>query len=428
MSKYKKNILILIMLLIAIPAAAAYYFLLTERGSKTTAEAVLNRLNISETKSVETIEGTVLRKMVFKNVEFKDLEGLPSGNIVRIQELEISPRSLNKKDMDVKVDNGRVLLPHSEPILINGTYINKHIKATVFSKSVNLVEILQVVQLLTKKQINWARYLSGTATQLDAAVDGTLQDLHITGEVISEKSKYKDIIIMNSPIAVDYNIKDLTEKPQLFGKTTIRQGSLKIKKTAITLNPSEIIFPGDPEFSIFHLNGSSKVETVDINLRLDGTLKKPEITLNSTPPYPQELLLVMLATGKEWKGVVDTSGQQGSPDLSSDFIDYFVGEGNGEKMAQTFGIREIQVELDKNKQGVTFSRDIVNNVAVSYGVDQTQLSPTEKTTSQTLGGKVKVTDAISVGVERELKEKVTPEENTSQLPNDRVLMEYKKKF
>ncbi len=128
----KKPILIIVLCLSFALGLTVYYFLFTQRGSKFIAQEVFNDLEISATKSVETIEGIVLRKMVFKNVEFKDLENLPPGNILRIQELEINMRSLHKEDADIRVENARLMLPHSEPILIEGTYLNKSLRFTIY--------------------------------------------------------------------------------------------------------------------------------------------------------------------------------------------------------------------------------------------------------------------------------------------------------
>lgn len=425
----KKPILIIVLCLSFALGLTVYYFLFTQRGSKFIAQEVFNDLEISATKSVETIEGIVLRKMVFKNVEFKDLENLPPGNILRIQELEINMRSLHKEDADIRVENARLMLPHSEPILIEGTYLNKSLRFTIYSKSIHLAEVFQTIELLKAPKANWMHLLTGTVVDLDLKVEGTINHLNIQGVLTAERCKYKDIVLSDAPLTVALDVKDIQSTLQLFGKTSFQKGLLKVKKTAIHFDSSEIVFSGNPVVPVFNLDGSSKIGAVDIRLRLKGTLDKPEYNLYSIPPYPQDLLLVMLATGKEWKGVTTSVDQNAlSTDLFTDFIDYFIFEGRGEEMSQRAGLKDIQIELDRNKRGIAVSKDIANNLEVSYGVDQMQDSPTEKTTSQKLGGKVKVTDTISVGLERELKEKVTPEENTALTPNDKVMMEYKRKF
>lgn len=402
----------------------------TENGSKIIARKAFDKINISDQKSVQDIEGALLSRMVLKNLEFNDLENLPPGNILRIQELEITPHSLNKDDIEIRIENGRLMLPQSEPIVFNGTYQHHVVDMTVFAKSINLSEIVQgLISSNLFDDLNWMKPLSGTAANVDGKVEGTLEDLHIQGKVSAEKVKYKDISLSNTPIVLDLSVKRSEPDVRLNGIVMTDSGLLRVKKTDIQLDASKVTFTGKPTQPVFNLAGASKIGSVDIRVRLKGTLERPDINLHSTPPLPDELLLVMLATGKEWKGFVETADRDAlSTDLAADFIDYFVLDGRGEKLANRAGIKDIQIELDKNRRGIGVSKDIINNVSVSYGVDETQVSQTEKTISQKVGGKLQVTDKISVGIERELKEKLTPEENTAELPNDKVMMEYKKRF
>jgi hypothetical protein len=93
----------------------------------------------------------------------------------------------------------------------------------------------------------------------------------------------------------------------------------------------------------------------------------------------------------------------------------------------------ISFDQESGKKGIAVKKDLTQQLEVGYGVEQQQEQPGgPSTVTQTLGGEIKMTDKISVGVERELKKQYDPQlSSPDALPqetDDKVLLKYKGKF
>ena len=144
--------------------------------------------------------------------------------------------------------------------------------------------------------------------------------------------------------------------------------------------------------------------------------------------------MVLLATGKKWSGTESTLGQKGmTPGLSGDFIDYFLFSGRTNKFTERFGITDVNVQFDKNEKGISAKKEFSDKIEIGYGIGKNQDEKTaSETTTQTLQGEVRMTDSLSVGVERKLQSQPAQDYvdniNTRSEKNDTVYMKYEKNF
>jgi hypothetical protein len=254
----------------------------------------------------------------------------------------------------------------------------------------------------------------------------------MTGTFEAKEFIYKGFILKDSTWDIAVRVKDIDRDIKLFGKGMIGKGVFLTQKVSIDLGPGAIEFSGPWNKPRFDLSGSSTVEKTRIKIGVKGTLEAPELRLSSSPPYSREKLMAMLATGKSWQSVEDTLNTGVlSPDLTKDFIDYFVFAGKANAFARRFGIREVMVTLNGEAKGVGVKKDLTEKLGVGYSVEQRSSEKGESTVSQKVESAYQLTDKISVGVEKEVVEERSEvlDENVPATKNsDKVYFEYKKEF
>ena len=223
------------------------------------------------------------------------------------------------------------------------------------------------------------------------------------------------------------------DKPYVYGEVVANGGKLsRLSAEDIILSQSKIYFSGDFHDPRVDINGIAFVERNRIIISLKGTPDNPELKLSSEPVLPQEQLLIMIMTGKKWKGAEVFLGTGIiAPDLAIDFFDYFLLGGNGGKIARKFGIDDFSVKFDEATKGVEVKKVLSDKVGVGYGIEQTQtkIKKDPAIITQKLSGEYKVTDNISIGAEKELKQESKIEEpDEKQKTNDKVFIKFKKNF
>jgi hypothetical protein len=180
------------------------------------------------------------------------------------------------------------------------------------------------------------------------------------------------------------------------------------------------------------------VKDTKINIKVSGRRDHPKMELTSYPDLPETKLLLMLVTGKSWGGL-DESLTEGklSPDLAKDAVDFlFFGGGSGSESSLTkrLGIKDISISYDQNKKGISLKEGLTKQIEVGYGVAQEAGDIQQQSTvTQTVGGEIKMTERLSVGVERELKKHydagIAPQGGPiSSESDDKLLLKYKRKF
>jgi hypothetical protein len=424
--KRKYALVVTVFSLISLLGLAVYLLLFTTSGSRFLLKSVLSRYAQSGDIDIEKSSGYLARTLVCQDIDIQDSKVLPSDSTLKIQRLELYFTSFSLEGLNGKIDNGRLQLPDSDLILFYGTLHNNILDVNLYSKRMNLKEVMSLFS--DSKE---SKKISGLMADIDVYAKGRLSEPKFSGRCQITKLVRDGFSLSDCPVAFDLQLKSLKNKPQLYGTLFSDSGKVSGRKTAVvSIKESKIFFSGAPEDAILNLKGSSVVEGTKIHIELKGTLEIPELKLASEPPLSQERLLVMLATNKSWKGVEATLARgELSADLMSDFVDYFVFSGSGSKMAQQFGITGLSFTYEEEKKGVGVKKEIADNIEASYVIEQSRSKEDQPTTTQRIGGEYKITDSISIGAEKELKQEGQTESiQQPQQPDDKVILKIKKKF
>ncbi|KPK39110.1 MAG: hypothetical protein AMJ78_08970 [Omnitrophica WOR_2 bacterium SM23_29] len=420
------RLIIFIVILIFLFSFFAYFLFFTTKGSAFLTKKVISKYVDSDRIDIKKIDGTLSRTLIFQDIEIKDLEGLPQGSLIKIQELEVNFMPFNREKLNLEIHNGRLKMPASEPILFYGSYQNGSLDINVYSKYVDVRDTLDLFAEGTA-----LKKISGTIGDLDVYIKGSFIEPKLNGKFEIKRLTRNGFSIVDCPGLFDIILKDIKGELKAYGEIVLKSGIVSGPKTAvIKLQQSKILFDGDTKKPRLDFKGSSTVENTKINIVLKGTFDAPDLKLSSEPPVPQEWLLVMLATGKSWKGVEGAlSKGELSADLAKDFIDYFIFSGSGGKIAKKFGISDISLKLDSATKGVKIKKELSDKSELTYGVEQLQTKEEKPTTTHQVGGEYKITESISVGGEKELRQDDKTEQTQDKTKtNDKIFLKYKKEF
>ncbi|MFA5099381.1 MAG: translocation/assembly module TamB domain-containing protein [Candidatus Omnitrophota bacterium] len=421
---YRVSITIIILMLLA--GAGVYYFIFTDKGSAFIVQYALSKYANAKRVVVERSEGCLGRTMVLHNVEIDDLEILRHSNIVRIQRFEFTVRSLGLGGIDVTVYNGRAQLPSSELVVFLGCFKKGILDFNIYSKSLSAERFAAFFP-----EIREVKDISGAISGIDIFVKGTVSEPIVSGQCRIEKLTRSDITLSDCPVSFNVRLREMDKEPKLDGVISLNKGTIFGSKTArIALKESKISIAGDLKQAALDLKGAAEVEGTKIDIALKGAFDKPDLKLTSDPPFSQDRLLIMLVTGKSWSATETALGKgEFSPGLAKDFLDYFVFSGSGSKIGEKLGISDISVTYDGQKQGVGVKKSVTEKVDVTYSYEQSQLKNETQTITQSIGGEYKVTDSVSVGAEKELKQENNPDASSpEQKANDKVMIKFKKTF
>ena len=422
--KYLSSILILTF--IGVIFFLAYYFFFTTKGSSSITKAALSKYLGSKDIDIKEVKGNLAQTLTYEDILIKDIKFLPKGNILRIKKIDISLTLLNLSTPTVKIHNGTLRVPNFDIILFYGSFKKGKFDINLYSKNIAVGEALD---LFTKSSD--LKKISGTIRDLDAYIKGEPLEPELVGTFRIDKLTRNNFSITNSPGSFNFKLKDIKDELKLFGSLSLNSGAISGPKTAvINIQESKVIFNGVPKNLSLDLKGTSTVEGIKINITLKGTPEKPELKLISDPPRSQERLLIMLVTGKSWKGAEGALNQgQLSADLAKDFVDYFFFTGTGSKLAQRLGLSDFSVTFEKDKKGVNFKKAVSEKIDASYAVEQSQEKEGEAIVTQKVGGEYKITDSISISAEKELKQNNGADQiQEKNKTDDKVILKFKKEF
>lgn len=425
--KFFPAICVLLPLCVFLFSALFFYLLYTPQGAKFLVNRFLEQSVPAGLKGVGQITGTFNQSVSLKNIEIKDPAGLPSGSTIRVQELNIIQPHWDTARMVVNVENARLLLPSGDPVVLRGSCEKNIFDVHVFSKSLNIDQILSLLP-----GIKLPSHPEGRLTDFEADINGDFSDLRINTKFMIEQLSYEDIDLFDSEAAGRLVLKDLDGRPGLTGEIILKRGVLGLKQINIQLHEGKIVYSGDMSKPSFSFQGHSSVDEVKINVKFEGTKEEPVLQLTSSPPMPSERLLLMLATNKSWHDLDKLVFQnQLSADLVKDIVDFSVFHGSGGKIAQQFGIKNLNLNLDKDSRGLKIRKGVSKNLDMGYEIQQKKTIEGTGQLKQKVSGNIKVTEQVSVDVEREIKDSQQQalEDNPQDAgPEEAILLKYKKNF
>lgn len=420
-------IIIFLFTLLLIVGTGMGLALFSTRTVETILEQAIAKADVREDIQYESVEGNIIQGVTFEQLEITNLAKFPVGTILRIQSLFVNLTDLGVHGLTVKIKNARLRFPGAEPIVIEGGLRDEILAVNVYSKDLDIHTLLDYFPAFKKKLYG----LKGSAKDIDLYVKGEYTSPVITGSFMLDEFDYRGITLTETPGEVDLHVLHWNNEMELKGIVSVLSGTIRSKRTLVKLNPGKITFAGEANNPTFDLKGSSTIEKIKIAITLKGNVREPDLHLSSDPSFPKNRLMLMLATGKTWKRTdesLDNGNVTGS--LTHDFIDYFVFGGTANRFAQKLGLSEISVDFDKDKRGIGAKKAVTNKLDVGYSVAQPRDPALQGTTTQKLEGEYKVTNKLSVGVEREITSKQAEESASEEAKsnNDKVLLKYKREF
>jgi len=412
-------------------AGLTYWIVLSSSGGRFAAQRAMGLYADSENTDYQALTGNLSEGISLTKIDLNNLKGFPEGSSLKIQSLFLRLTSFDiLRGTTLKIDNARLLLPGSDPILAFGSFDKGDLDFNLYSRGFSLSELSDYFKEIKKAE------LSGLVDDMDLYIKGSFEQPQVKGSFVIEKILYQNIILSKCPGKVDLTLKDPLGTIKPFGKIIFESGLIRGPRVNVQIEEGQILFSGDMENPGFRFLGRATVDGVKIKIALSGDLKKPKLDLSSDPALSKEQLMVMLATGKRWTGLENSIGKnQASDGITKDFVDYFLFAQGSDALASYFGISDFSVTYEKDKKGFEAKKNLSDKLTAGYGVEQQEGQEKNTVFNQKVMGEYKVTQEISVGVEKEIKATAS-QENTSASSdqklgspsNDKVYLKYKKDF
>ncbi|MCK5014513.1 MAG: translocation/assembly module TamB domain-containing protein [Candidatus Omnitrophica bacterium] len=424
----RTKIIITILIISVFISLVTYFSLFTTAGSRAIVTTLISKYTDAKNITFENVTGTIAQGVTFKNIEIKSVKELSNETILKIQKLFIKLKDFNYRNIFVEIENARLKLPASEPIIITGNLREQMLDVNIYSNGFTVNEIVSYLPDL-KKLIP----IKGEVTGVDLYIKDHYFEPRVVGDFKISKFHYKGFTLTECPARVDIELKEIQNDARSFGYVNIRDGNLQSQKSIIKQMKGSINFSGHWNQISFNLSGKAKIEKVNIEIGLKGYLDKPELSLSSEPSFSRQKLMVMLATGKSWRSVenVMDAGIISSSEMTKDFIDYYFFAGKKNKFAELLGIHDVSVKFDKDTKGIEAKKGVTDKLDIGYGIEQQSNGQQEKTTKQKIQGECNLTNTLSVGVEKGVKktqslDNLDPARDT--VEDDEVYFKYKKSF
>ncbi len=202
------------------------------------------------------------------------------------------------------------------------------------------------------------------------------------------------------------------------------------KTARITLKENRFTFKEDPQKPNFQMNRIAQVEKVKMNIALNGTFTNPKLNISSDPPINKNKLLLALATNTTWKNTENSLNQKTiSADMSKEFVDYFFGGKQGNRLAEKLGFKNIPIQFNSQNKGIAVSKNISNRLEGRYAIEGKKKIEGPPDVSQKIGGGYQVTDSLAVEAKKEIKKDVqTPAPETNKASAEELLFKFKTTF
>ena len=361
---------------------------------------------LAHTVTIARVDGQRSGVLTFHDIQAEGLSHLPPSSTLAIERLEATlPFRLEHLR---SIQNGRLRLPDADPILVYGRREGDSTQLHVYTKSLDLQDVLKIVSTSP-----WAARIAGSLEDVHLIASGSLQNMAMTGSWHIARLHRDTFHLAQCNMQGTLQVTGLPKTPHLSGEITVLGGTLTARQTVVMLRPGKMIFTGDPMAPVLDLKGTSTIGDTKISIALKGSPDEPDLRLASDPPKPQQLLLLMLATGKPWSSIEGSLAEGQIPvDLAADFIDYFVFGGLGSQVASRFGLTGLSVRVDNQANTIGVQTTVGTRFSVGIETEQSALTapPPPRVTNTpnqklTIPLKVEaeydVTDTTSIRVEGE---------------------------
>lgn len=376
--------------------------------------------------SVARIHGSLRRSVTFDDIRLRPLLPLFAGDRLDIQS---ATASFPFHPADLKsFENARLRLPASDPLYFYGRQEKGSVALRFYGKTLDVPDVLAPFYDKNER----LRIVTGAIEDLSFWIRGDWRSPDIAGSFHPLNLKYRQIRVVHAIASFRFHPQKKGDQWAFPCELRIRRGKVMVLKTPVRLHRSRILF-SDEGVPSFDIHGTAHIEDVEITISVKGTSDKPEFRLSSDPPLPEEGLLVMIATGKNWQGT-ETALKEGkvSTDAAKELLDYFVFGGSAGRLEKSLGIKEFSLLYDDKSRGLEVKKGLTKRVDAIYSLETPQVREPGATTTQKLGAEYHLSRDASVSVAGQ--EAVTEPDKTGVAAaaqpeaGKSVSVEYKKKF
>ncbi|MEI7998741.1 MAG: translocation/assembly module TamB domain-containing protein [Candidatus Omnitrophota bacterium] len=281
----------------------AYTFLTTTWGAKLAATYLIQSYVPFCSINVGSYQGTIEKGLVLKDVRINHIPMIKEGG-AHIQELHVQVPLIHWDQIAMKIINGKLQFSSADPIVFNAVISKNQIQGNCYAQSIDAHQFL-----LSLGYNDLAKNIQGFLSKPDFVLQGTMKAPRLTGRFFVDSIVYKDTSVKDGFGHLDLTIKALGLNPWLDGFVILESAFVRTNRVNVDLSASRVDFKGDVTNPALDIHGSSKVEDIDIDMAIKGSLLKPQLTFNSDPPLPEEEIIYTLATGKTWSGIEDARSQ-----------------------------------------------------------------------------------------------------------------------
>lgn len=403
------TVIVFIVAAMIVVSAGYYYLMHTTPGAKLAFNFLTSHYLGAKQVKYRGFEGTLADGIKVSNIRIEDLDKFTTRNLILIQHLDVMVPGLDARKTLIKIRNGRIKFPLSDPLGFYGTIQGGDLKLNLYCGIIDVREIVSVM-----KSDLALHNMEGTATKAQMTITGNYHKPQISGDFLLEDFRYMGFSLAMLPAKFHYTLD--TKGPELLwmGELSVPSGQVILPKAKIDLNPSRLVFDGPFRNPLLDIHGSTKINQIQITLSFTGTKKKPTLNVMSNPPKPKNVLLVLIATGQE---LITTQGPSDAEDLSfrsdHDFVDYFTL--SPDRSGQAFGITDFSMNMQDNEKWLGIKRRLNDQLKVGINLQETRtvVNGQNVDVTRSVGGEVQVSDHITVGVDKKVSEIQDPAQNLS---------------
>ena len=426
-SKNKKKdhrILIFVASFIILAFSIAVFLTSTRPGLRLMTNKFIPDFIPADDITVGNVTGQLSDELVFTQVELKNLQWFPENTVIRLQRVAIWLKSLNPKDAEIDFENIRIFMPYSDPIVISGHYRGGDLSCNIYSSNISIEEILTLVP--RKFDSN----PKGILKDVDLYLEGPPQQAKVRGTFIIDELVMPKFVLSDAPGDLAMVFQRAVDGYSPSGMLEVSRGKVNTRNAVLKLEQSKLSFSGSFAQPGFDIKGTSSIGKIDIDVALLGTPDTPQWKFSSNPPIEEEVLMLMFLTGKNVEGVQSSvDAKRLTPDLAKDMVDYFLFNGEGGRLAQKLGIKDISIIYEKDTAGIGVKKEVTDFLDVGYQVEQKGLDTQTADLKHTLGADLKLNKHFSVEVDKELYQYHNQQRLSVPLKSDdKVLLKYKTWF
>lgn len=398
----------------------------TRSGAGFMTRHALPRLADADSRNWDTIVGSLASGIIYQNFLIQDLAAFPVPNRLEIQTLKVDFDWRRFWQIpDLEIENGKLTLPDADPVLFYGHIKDQTLNLNVFTRTLDQEDLLALAAALMPDGLAWE------LSDLDVSITGSVAAPVVQGSVGVSRIDYDGFQFRDAPCEFRLTLNPASHDGDPQGYLKIFAGTVRGRRTAeIQLEESQVFFDGSFLSPHLDIAARANVEKIQIDIHLNGTPEAPALTLSSTPPFGQERLMLALATGQTWQRTEDlvTQGVM-TPQITRDFISYFLFGDRRNEFARRLGLSEISVDYSETTRGLSVRKDLSDRLEGGYNVEQTLQPDGTSDVSQTVGGAYKITDRISVEASRQVTASTDPAK-TQEPPmvDDKVLFKIQTPF